>query len=70
MAPRIPCRPQTPMKEGWRIAIKSDGSNVGVGACLLLVKCENDDEITPEMMLDPNRVRLLSVDSKVLSTRE
>ena len=70
MAPRIPCRPEALMKEGWRIVIKSDGSNVGVGACLLLVKCGNDGEITPEMMLDPNRVRLLSVDSKVLSAGE
>jgi hypothetical protein len=70
VAPRIPCRPEALMQEGWRIVIKSDGSNVGVGACLLLVKCGNDGEITPEMMLDPNRVRLLSVDSKVLSAGE
>ena len=43
---------------------------MGVGACLLLVKCGNDGEITPEIMLDPNRVRLLSVDSTVLSAGE
>ena len=70
VAPRIPCRPEALMKEGWRMVIKSDGSNVGVGACLLLVKCGHDGEVTPEMMLDPNRVRLLSVDSKVLSAGE
>ena len=43
---------------------------MGVGACLLLVKCGNGGKITPEMMLDPNRVRLLSVDWKVLSAGE
>ena len=67
-APRIPCRPEAPMKEGRGMVInKSDGSNVRVGACLLLVKCGNDGETTPKMMLDPNRVSLLSVDSKGLS---
>ena len=43
---------------------------MGVGAYLLLVKCGNDGEITPEMMLDPNGLRLLSVDSRVLSAGE
>ena len=50
------------------MVIKSDGSNVGVGACLLLMRCGTDGEVTPEMMLDANRVRLISVDSKILST--
>ena len=50
--------------------VKSDGSNVRVGACLLLVRCGEDGEVTPEMMLDANRVRLISVDSKTLSIAE
>ena len=50
--------------------IKSDGSNVGVGTCLLLVRCVDDEEVTPGVMLDANRVRLISVDSKILSTTE
>ena len=58
------------MQEGWRLVIKRDGSNVGVGACLLLARCGVDGEVTPEMMLDANRVRLISVDSKILSTAE
>ena len=70
MAPRVPCRPEVLMKEGWRLVIKSDGSNVGVEARLLLVRCGDDGEVTPEMMLDANRVRLISVDSKILSTAE
>ena len=70
VAPRVPCRPEALMQEGWRLVIKSDGSNVGVGACLLLVRCGKDGEVTPEMMLDANRVRLISVDSKILSTAE
>ena len=52
------------MHEGWRLVIKSDGSNVGVGACLLLVRCGDDGEVTSEMMSDANRVRLISVDSR------
>ena len=50
VAPRVPCRPEALMQEGWRLVIKSDGSNVGVGACLLLVRCGEDGEVTPEMM--------------------
>jgi hypothetical protein len=56
--------------KGWKIVIKSDGSDVGVGACMLLVKADTVSEITPELMLDPDRVRLLGVDSKVLSASE
>jgi hypothetical protein len=70
VVPRVPCRPEALMQEGWRLVIKSDGSNVGVGACLLLVRCGADGEVTPEMMLNANRVRLISVDSKILSTAE
>ena len=39
VAPRVPCRPEALMQEGWKLVIKSDGSNVGVGAYLLLVRC-------------------------------
>ena len=70
VAPRVPCRPEALMQEVRSLVIKSDGSNVGVGACLLLVRCGDDGEVTPEMMLDANRVRLISVDSKILSTAE
>ena len=40
------------MQEGWRLVIKSESSNVGVGACLLLARCGDNGEVTPEMMLD------------------
>jgi hypothetical protein len=40
---------------------------MGVGACLLLVKPVSEGEVTAEIMLDPDRVRLISTDSKVLS---
>ena len=66
----VPCTPDALMQEGWRLVIKSDGSNIGVGACLLLVRCGGDGEVTPEMMLDASMVRLISVDTKILSTAE
>ena len=64
VAPRVPCRPGALMHayEGWRLVTKSDGSNVGAGACLLLVRCGDDGEVTLEIMLNANRVRLISVD--------
>ena len=69
-ATRVPCHPAALMRKGWRLVIKSDGSDVGVGACLLLVRPGPDGEVTAEMMLDHTRVRLISTDSKVLSTLE
>jgi len=68
--PLVPLRPMEMIAKGWKIVIKSDGSDVGVGACMLLVKADAVSEITPELMLDPDRVRLLGVDSKVLSASE
>ncbi len=69
-AKRIPCHPAQMMREGWRLVVKSDGCNDGVGACLLLVRCDADGSVTPEMMLDASRVRLIATDSKVLSEAE
>ena len=51
VAPRLPCRPADLMEDGWRIVIQSDGSDVGVGSCLLLVKCKEDGTVTQEAML-------------------
>ena len=48
---------------------KSDGSNVGAGTCLLLVRCGDDGEVTLEMMLDANRVRMISVDYYLQQSR-
>jgi hypothetical protein len=67
---RLPCRPMDMVKDGWRLVIKSDGSDVGVGACMMLVKCEEGGEVTPEMMLDPEKVRLVATYCKVLSEGE
>jgi hypothetical protein len=58
------------MRSGWRLVVKSDGSDVGVGAYLLLMRAGDDGEVTSEMMLDKSRVRLVSTDSKVLSSAE
>lgn len=68
--PRRTCMPAMMVDNGWRLVIKSDGCDEGVGACLLLVKCDEDGSVTPEMMLDQGRVRLLATDSKVLSEAE
>jgi site-specific DNA-cytosine methylase len=67
---RATCRPLDMISDGWRIVIKSDGSDLGVGACLLLVKAGRDGEVTPEMMLDTERVRLIATYCKVLSAGE
>ena len=52
------------------MVVKPDGLDVGVGACLLLVRAGGDGGVTTEMMLGHNRVRLVSTDSKVLSSAE
>ena len=70
VAPRVPCRPEELVQLGWRLVIKSDGSNEGVGSCLLLVKCGADGVVTPDMLRDPTKVRLISTDSKILSEAE
>ena len=66
-APRLPCRPADLIMRDWRLTVKSDGCDKGVGACLLLVRPHDDGEVTAELMLDPDRVRLIATDSKVLS---
>jgi hypothetical protein len=64
---RVPCRPAEMVQRGWRLVIKSDGCDRGVGACMLLVKPGENGEVTAEHMLEEDRVRLVSTDSKVLS---
>ena len=46
---RLPCRPAGLMRKGWRLVIKSDGCDKGVGACLLLVRPDENGEVTAEM---------------------
>ena len=54
------------VNDGWKLVMKSDWCDEGVGAYLLLGKCAEDGTVTPEIMLDPSRVWLLATDSKVL----
>lgn len=70
IAPRKTCHPAEMMRQGWRLVVKSDGCNTGVGACLLLVKAAEDGSVTPAMMSDPSSMSLLATDSKVLSDVE
>ena len=70
VAPRVACRPDELLNDGWCLVIKSDASNTGAGACLLLVKCEDARHVTEEMLADPQRVKLISTLSKVLSEDE
>ena len=42
VAPRVACRPDELLNDGWCLVIRSGASNTGAGACLLLVKCEDD----------------------------
>ena len=70
VAPRVACRPDELLNDGWCLVIKSDASNTGAGACLLLVKCEDARNVTEEMLADPSRVKLISTLSKVLSEDE
>ena len=70
VAPRVACRPDELLNDGWCLVIKSDASNTGAGACLLLVKCEDARNVTEEMLADPSKVKLISTLSKVLSDDE
>jgi hypothetical protein len=69
-APRVPCRPDELLDDGWVIVVKTDASATGIGASLLLVKCADARDMTEERMSDPANVRLIATCSKVLSTSE
>ncbi len=70
VAPRIPCKVEDLLADGWVICVKADASKKGIGACLLLVKVGDAREITEEILADPERVRLVGTYSKVLSSDE
>ena len=70
VAPRMACRPDELLNDGWCMVIKSDASNTGTGACLLLVKCEDAKNITEEMLADPQRVKQINTLSMLLSGSE
>ena len=70
VAPRVACRPDELLNDGWSLVVKTDASNTGAGACLLLVKCADARQVTEEVLADPSRVKLISTLSKVLSGDE
>ena len=70
VAPRVACRPDELLNDGWGLVVKTDASNTGAGACLLLVKCADARQVTEEVLADPSRVKLISTLSNVLSGDE
>ena len=70
VAPRVACRADELLNDGWSLVVKTDASNTGAGACLLLVKCADARQVTEEVLADPSRVKLISTLSNVLSGDE
>jgi len=70
VAPRVPCRVDELLSEGWCVCVKADASKTGIGACLLLVNVADARDISEEILADPTKVFLISTYSKVLSSDE
>ena len=69
-APRVACRPEELLNDGWCIVVKTDASKRGAGACMLLVNCADARQVTEETLADPSKIRLIATLSKVLSSDE
>ena len=69
IVPMIPCRPWDLIEDGWTLVVKTDGCDVGIGGCLLLVQAPEDEDITP-VTLQTRQVRIIATFAKKLTQEE